>query len=94
VPVESIIATLEPVSQRTPAKVNSFNYFVREIFSSLEARSRGWQKKKLERIIRKVRDNSAGLADCSAPDFLEDVKCACAREGVHFENDLFNELAG
>jgi hypothetical protein len=25
-------------------------------------------------------------------DFVEDVKCCCAREGVVFENDLFNEL--
>jgi len=25
-------------------------------------------------------------------DFVEDLKCACAREGVPFDNDIFNEL--
>ncbi len=94
VPVEKIIATLESVAQRTPTKVNSFNYFVREIVASPDTRSRAWRKKQLERIIRRVRDNATGLASYTGPDFLEDVKCACARERVPFDNDLFNELAG
>jgi hypothetical protein len=25
-------------------------------------------------------------------DFVEDMKCSCAREGVVFENEFFNEL--
>ena len=28
----------------------------------------------------------------SGIDFVEDVKCACAREGVPFDHDIFNEL--
>ena len=30
----------------------------------------------------------------SAIDFLEDIKCACAREGIQFDDDIFNELIG
>ncbi len=47
----------------------------------------------LEKIVHRIRDNSVG-ADLSQADFVEDVKCACAREGVQFDNDLFNELVG
>jgi len=35
-----------------------------------------------------------GHADYCALDFLEDVKCACAREGIHFDDDIFNGLVG
>ncbi len=31
--------------------------------------------------------------DYSTSDFVEDVKRACAREAVHFDNDMFQELA-
>jgi hypothetical protein len=31
-------------------------------------------------------------ANYSPGDFLEDVKRACAREAVPFDNDIFNEL--
>jgi len=34
------------------------------------------------------------LITYSEIDFREDVKCACAREGVAFNNDIFNELVG
>jgi hypothetical protein len=35
-----------------------------------------------------------GHADYSAIDFLDDVKCACAREGIQFSDDIFNGLVG
>jgi hypothetical protein len=56
-------------------------------------RNRAWQKKRLEKIVHKIRDISAGRSDYSTADFVEDVKCACARENVIFDNDIFNELA-
>jgi hypothetical protein len=33
-----------------------------------------------------------GRRNYSGIDFVEDVKCACAREAVIFDDDLFNEL--
>lgn len=35
-----------------------------------------------------------GRVDYSAGDLVEAVKCVCAREGVPFENDIFNEFVG
>jgi hypothetical protein len=94
VPVDKIISVLEAVVRRTPAKVHSFNYFVKEIVAIPDLRNRAWQKKRLEKIVRRIRDGTVGRADYSAIDFLEDVKCACAREGVRFDDDIFNELVG
>jgi len=55
-------------------------------------RNRAWQEKQLVTIVRRIRDNSVGQADYLTDDFVEDVKRACAREAVPFDNDLFNGL--
>jgi hypothetical protein len=91
-PAAKVISVLEAVARRTPAKVNSFKYFIKEIVAVPDPRNRAWQKKRLEKIVRRVQDNLVGSGETSAADFVEDVKCACAREGVQFDNDLFNEL--
>ena len=93
-PVEKAISALEAVARRTPAKINSFNYFVRELVSLRKPSNRAWQKKQLEKIVRRIRDSTVGRADYSWTDFVEDVKCACAREAVLFDHDIFNELVG
>ncbi len=92
IPVEKIISVLEAVAQRTPARVNSLAYFVREILSLQMPHNRARQKKLLRNIVQRIRDNAVGRADYSTSDFIEDVKCACARESVPFDNDLFNDL--
>jgi hypothetical protein len=94
VPAEKIISTLEAVTDRTPARINSFRYFVREFVRTDNPRSRAWHKKELEGIVRRIRDNAVGCGDYSPGDFVEDVKRACAREAVCFDNDLFFEVAG
>ena len=92
VPAAKTVSVLDAVVRRTPTKINSFKYFVKEITAQPDPRNRAWQKKRLERIVHKIRDISVGRGDYSIADFVEDVKCNCAREGVVFENDLFNEL--
>ena len=92
VPTSKIASVIETVVRRTPTKINSFKYFVKEITAQPDPRNRAWQKKSLEKIVHKIRDISVGRDDYSMADFVEDVKCGCAREGVVFENDLFNEL--
>ena len=94
IPAEKIVSTLKTIANRTPAKINSFRHFVSELIRTDNPRSRAWRKKQLERIVRRIRDNAVGSDDYSTGDFLEDVKRACAREGVPFDNDLYNELAG
>jgi hypothetical protein len=92
VPVEKINSVLEAVTRRTPFKINSFKYFIKEIKAKPDPRNRAWQKRQLEEIVRRIKDNSVGRANYSGPDFLEDVKLACAREGVVFTDDIYNEL--
>ena len=91
-PADKIISAMEAVAGRTSAKIRSFNYFVKEIVTLRHPHNRAWQKKQLEKIVRRTRDSSVGRAGYSGTDFLEDVKCACAREGLLFDNDIFNEL--
>jgi len=67
---------------------------MKEVVTLRDPRNRAWQKKQLEKIVRRIRDSSVGRAGYSPIDFTEDVKCACAREGVAFDHDLFNELVG
>ncbi len=92
IPAGKIISTLEAVARRTPAKINSFKYFVKEIITPQDPRNRVWQKKQLEKIVRRIWDSSVGGSGLSRIDFTEDVKCACAREGVPFDHDIFNDL--
>jgi hypothetical protein len=87
-----IASVVETVVRRTPTKINSFKYFVKEITAQPDPRNRALQKKRLEKIVHKIRDISVGRSSYSMADFVEDVKCSCAREGIVFENDLFNEL--
>ncbi len=93
VPAGKIVSALEAVANRTPAKINSFRYFVKALARSENPRSRAWRKKKLERIVRRIRENAVGRSDYSTSDFIEDVKRACARESITFDNDILNELA-
>jgi hypothetical protein len=92
VPADKVISVLEAVTRRTPFKINSFKYFIKEIQVKPDSRNRAWQKRQLAQIVSRIRDNSIGCANCSGPDFLEDVKLACAREGIVFADDIYNEL--
>jgi hypothetical protein len=59
-----------------------------------DGRNRTWLRRRLEKIVQRIRDNSVGRAEYSSIDFREDVKCACAREGIVFDDDIYNELVG
>jgi hypothetical protein len=92
IPIDKVISTIQTVSHRTVAKVNSFSYFVKEILAVSNPRTRMFQKKQLERIARRVRENHIGSTRYSASDFVEDVKRTCSREGVWFDADLLSQL--
>jgi hypothetical protein len=94
VPGEKILSVMEAVARRTPVKINSFKYFIKEIKAKPDPRNRAWQKRQLAQIVARIRDNSVGRAEYSGADFLEDVKCACAREAIAFDYDIYDELVG
>jgi hypothetical protein len=93
-PSDRVISVMEAVVRRTPSRVNSFRYFIREILASRNPANRAWRKKQLLKIVKTVRENAVGHAHYSTIDFLEDVKGAFVRQGVQFDNDLFDALAG
>ena len=89
-PVEKIVSARKPWP--TALQPKSIRYFVQELVALPDRDNRAWRKKQLEKIVRRIQENSVGRADHSLGDFVEDVKRACAREAVPFDNDILNEL--
>ncbi|HEX2523438.1 MAG TPA: hypothetical protein VHP35_15050 [Terriglobia bacterium] len=92
VPIEKLKTVIQAVFERAECRINSFAYFVKEILAINDQRTLGGRRKALAGIIRRVRENHMGLSNYRMADLVFDVKTACAREGVMFDNDLFNEL--
>jgi hypothetical protein len=92
VPIEKVKIVIQTVFERAECRINSFAYFVKEILATNDLRTLGGRRKALAGIIRRVRENHMGLASYAMADLVFDVKSACAREGVMFDNDQFNEL--
>jgi hypothetical protein len=92
VPIEKVKTVIQTVFERAECRINSFAYFVKEVLAINDQRTLGGRRKALAGIIRQVRENHMGLSSYGMADLVFDVKSACAREGVMFDNDLFNEL--
>jgi Helix-turn-helix domain len=91
-PIEKVKAVIQAVFERAECRINSFAYFVKEILAINDQRTLGGRRRALAGIIRRVREGHMGLSRYSMADLVFDVKSACAREGIMFDNDLFNEL--
>ena len=92
VPVEKIKTVIQIVHDRAESRVNSFTYFVKEILATNDGRSMGGRRKALAAIVRRVRESHTGAVNYGIADLVFDVKNTCVREGVIFDNDLFNAL--
>jgi DNA-binding Lrp family transcriptional regulator len=91
IPLGTVKAVMVAVKERSGSRINSFNYFVKEILGTNDPMNRQQQKRALARIVKRVRELRVGAND-SIVDFVDNVKRACTREGVVFDNDLFNSL--
>jgi hypothetical protein len=92
IPLDSLKSVMLAVSQRAGSRINSFAYFVKELTSTNNPGTRMARKKALAVIVKRVRENHVGARNYGTADFVFDVKEACAREGVVFDNDLFNAV--
>ncbi len=92
VPLAKVLTVMQAVKQRSLTWINSFNYFVREILDTNAPRNLQQQSQALKEIIKRVRDLHVGAHHYTIADFVFDVKRACAREGILFDNDLFNSI--
>ncbi len=95
IPLSIIEQAMLITAQRAATRPNSLNYFVKEILNlaNPSKASKAQRKNILAKIIQRVRERSIGK-EVSFSDFLEDVKREAIREGVFFDNDLFNEIVG
>ncbi len=93
VPFDKVKSVMLAVSERAGSRINSFAYFVKEILATSDQRTMTGRRKAFATIIKRVRENHVGLANYGVADFVFDVKAACIREGVIFDNDLFNDIA-
>jgi hypothetical protein len=92
VPLSKVLSAMQAVKQRSLTRINSFNYFVKEILDTTTQRNLQQQSQALAEIIKQVRDLHMGANQYTIADFVFDVKRACAREGVLFDNALFNSI--
>ncbi|MFY9227679.1 MAG: hypothetical protein WAQ98_33710, partial [Blastocatellia bacterium] len=60
--------------------------------SSPKKQSRSQQKKAMEAIMNNIRNSKVGSSNYTISDFAFDVKEACIREDVTFDNNIFDEL--
>jgi hypothetical protein len=96
VPSEIIEQAIRLAAQRATSRPNSLAYFCKEILNlaNPSKQSKAQQKKLLANVIATVRAANTGKNGYTISEFAADCKERCAREGVHFDNDLFNEIAG
>lgn len=95
IPLSIIEQAVLITAQRAATRPNSLNYFVKEILNlaNPSKASKAQRKSALAKIVHRIRERSVGK-DITFSDFLEDVKREAVREGVLFDNDLFNEIIG
>jgi len=94
IPLEKIEIALRLASERAKNRPNSFAFFIKEILSvsSPKKQSRSQQKKAMEAIMNNIRNSKVGSSNYTISDFAFDVKEACIREDVTFDNNIFDEL--
>jgi len=94
IPLEKIEIALRLASDRAKNRPNSFAFFIKEILSvsSPKKQSRSQQKKAMEAIMNNIRNSKVGSSNYTISDFAFDVKEACIREDIVFDNNIFDEL--
>ena len=90
--LDQVKSVLLAVAERAGSRINSFSYFVKEILATKDSRTIAARRKALAAIVKTVRETHVGAANYGMSDFVYDVKAACARNGVVFDNDLFNAV--
>ena len=92
---ETIEMHMRQIFERSIEPIGSFAYFTKAILKATEEnrQTRAAQKRSLERIVSRIRQNRTG-ARATLADLIEDIKRACARDNVVYNNDLVNEILG
>jgi hypothetical protein len=92
VPIAELKSIIQSVMARSGGRINSFNYFVKELleWNSPERTTR--RKKQLEAIAKRIRELHVGKVNYSFAEYMADVRSACVREGVEVDARWFEEI--
>jgi uncharacterized protein YjbI with pentapeptide repeats/ribosomal protein L20 len=92
---DEILANMQQIYDRSSEPIGSFAYFAKALVkaSQEQYRNRNTQKRNLEKIIERIRQSRIG-GRASVSDLIEEIKRACVRDNVNYNNDLVNEILG
>lgn len=92
---ETVTGYMRQIYERAAEPIGSFAYFTKAIEKATAEgqRTRAAQKRNLERIIERIRQNRTG-GRATIADLIEEIKRACARDNVVYNTDLVNEILG
>lgn len=92
---EEILANMQQIYDRSSEPIGSFAYFAKALVkaSQEQYRNRNVQKRNLEKIVERIRQSRIG-SRASLSDLIEEIKRACVRDNVNYNNDLVNEILG
>src|SRR5262249_58313664 len=69
IPVNQAVETMLAVKQRCGSRINSFNYFVKEILNTSDPHNRRLWRRAIAKIMKRVRDAHVGAENCGIADF-------------------------
>ena len=90
VSIEAIETGIRLATERSSNRPNSLAYFIKEIMATANPskQNRSQRKKAMQKIIDRVSNSFIGSSYFMS-DFVYKVKDLCLKEGVAFDNDLF-----
>lgn len=93
IPLDIIQEAFKVVSSRSNSRPNSLKYFVKEILQLANPNfvARVQKKKLLEKVVKSIRSSYIGTS-LPISELAAKTKDACARDGIAFDNDLFNSI--
>jgi hypothetical protein len=95
VPIQAIEQGIRLAANRAKTTPNSLAYFKAEILRQVTPQqSRSQQKQAIKEIVDRYRNLKAGSRTYTIADLCANVKEACLKEGVAFNDDLFSEIIG
>ncbi len=93
--VEQLEIWMTLIHNRTSKPIGSFAYFASAIEKEMAIpaqESRASIKKNLEKIVSEIRDLHIGENDFKLSDLAYETKMRCIREGITWNDDVFNEI--
>lgn len=93
-PIETIRQGIIETLKRAPQKPGSLAYFAKALLNPAQPNQAGYaaRKAQMQAIVQQLKDKNFGRG-YTLSQWADDTKEECARLGVQFDHDLFNECA-